>query len=128
MEQKSISKQIIELIASKLESTGSGRSVAKKTKLSNTSIGNYVAGASMKLDTMEKILEAFPELRAPIAEILLGEPIKKGTEATNSDEAPVDQEKLKAQMEESIQYLRAENTKLLNIVELALKRGGTDGT
>lgn len=34
---------------------------------------------------------------------------------------------LKKQMEDTISYLRQENTKLLNIVELALKRGGTDG-
>lgn len=38
---------------------------------------------------MEKILDAYPELKQPIAEIVLGEKIEKLTAATNSNEAAV---------------------------------------
>lgn len=47
---------------------------------------------------------------------------EKHTAATNSDEAAVKQE-----MERTITILREENMRLLGIVELAIKRGGSDG-
>lgn len=87
MDTDKIASAIIDLIVKHLDAQGSDRSVAKKANISNTLIGNFRKGTSMKLDTMEKILKAYPELRRPIADILLGEITEKHTAASLSKEA-----------------------------------------
>lgn len=77
VERKTISQKINELIISKINSEKSDREVAKKTGLSNTAIGNFKNGTSMKLDTLDQIVKAYPELKGEIARYFAEEAEKK---------------------------------------------------
>lgn len=95
MEDESFSIKAMQLIVKHLDAQGSDREVARKTKLSNTLIGNFKSGASMRLDTLDKILEAYPELRRPIAYLLLGESDENSTAAIKEIELRLEVESLK---------------------------------
>lgn len=89
VEPESIGKRINDLIISKINSEKSDREVARKTGLSNTAIGNVKNGTSMKLDTMDQILKAYPSLKVEIANVFMGEIAEKHTAATKTIEAAV---------------------------------------
>jgi hypothetical protein len=94
-------------------------------ELRHTSLNNIQTADDkfIQLDTLDKILNKHPELGERIAKYLYGVFVKNITPATKTAEPGV-----KEALENTIKILREENSKLLNIVELALKRGGTDGT
>jgi hypothetical protein len=99
----------------------------------------YLAKAASKnitigLNLVEEFLAVFPEVDAYW--LITGKELRRNTEesakkltaATNNEDAAVNGGMTSSDyLYETVQILRAENMKLLNIVELALKRGGSNG-
>jgi hypothetical protein len=114
-----IQRVVMDYLAGKVNSS---RDFETKTGISHAMYGRYIEMKSiMTLDKMEQIFSSFPELKVSVGKHLGIITEEKHTPATKSDEAGVIDV-----LERTVGILRDENMKLLNIVELALKRGGAD--
>lgn len=101
----------------------SSRDFEEKTGISHAMFGRYKDKKSfMSVDKLEHIFSKFPDLKMIVIQKLISENDEKHTAATNINGAAV-----KEALETTISILREENMKLLNIVELSMKRGGSNG-
>lgn len=122
-----IQRKVMDYLAGQVKST---RDFEDKTGISHAMYGRYKdMKSSMTLDKLEKIFSNFPEVKLIVADYLgvfTEEIQEKGTAATKDNDAAVYRDRLVDFMYETITKLRADNSQLLNIIELAL-RGGSNG-
>jgi transcriptional regulator with XRE-family HTH domain len=67
----------------------SDRAFAAKVGVAHNMLGKFREGSAMTLDTLEKIIDTYPELRVPISEVFY----RKPTAATKRDEATVNRDR-----------------------------------
>lgn len=83
MEQNPITQRITEIVLNHLKSTGlSDREYAKQSEIAHTLLGKFRSGTGMNLDTLEKIVNTFPEISVTIGEVFLGKKDENNTAAS----------------------------------------------
>jgi predicted XRE-type DNA-binding protein len=111
LEQDTISQAITALILRHIEESGlSDRKWAESVGISHPMIGRFKDGTAMGIDTLERIVTKYPELRQKVAAVFY-QTEEKSTAATNSTEAAILREAM-AELREQLAFLRAQNSDL----------------
>lgn len=105
VEQLPLKQRITELVLKHLEKAyGSDREFATAANISHPLIGKFRTGSAMNLDTLEKIVNANPEILPEIAKLFSSKTEQKHTDETLIDEPAVSE----AERHQHLEDLRSE--------------------